>query len=964
MDKRLDEAVEELLAQFSDRDENLVKEVREKILPENFVPAFERAVNRLPLSAEMRKRAFKSVSDEKTSIPAPEARLIAETIVRPILRPVLKIRDNTLVIELMNADSQVWRERLTAAKAVLDPAIPAVGRIELKNYPGLSWVGTGWLIDEDIIVTNRHVAHAFARRDNQKFVFKQSFNGTIDCRIDFLEEFERSRSLEFEATDVLWIAPTSDADIAFLRIAKNSNGSSLSRPIKLSANKPETDQFVVTIGYPARDDEFPDQDLARKVFGDVYDKKRLAPGQIMESPEDEVLHDCSTLGGNSGSVVLDLQTGEAVALHYAGLFPNANYAVPAEIVKNRLRRVLRGEFAPVSTANTSSENLDKAPKEIPTPTGQQNPPTPSPLFSVESGASATFVIPLQLTISFGTPVLQHGDNSTTTIKSPNNNSGHDAVSAPTTEKIENIVNEMSAFLSSHLNVRNVRSGYRFVNDWITDERIIVVEVKDKSDRLAESSQQIPEQFKGYKVEIRPLDLVEKLRSEGVISALVSERVARGGYRKPSHLHLREVKNEPMTAIFHVSPDSGFPNLRDFISRTKNRITATMYEFDAEHISQAILNAISPEGRKLRMVTQKNQEMKEAIGELKTVLKTRFDHIWASVGNAISNDTNLLFPKAYHIKVAVRDGEEFWLSSGNWKNSGQPAIDPAGTDSVSWTPLRNNNREWHVVIANKSLAKQFEEYIKYDFSEAQRVPVPEAVQKESFDIFVPESPFSGKENESPARYFDPLIIRRPLRIQPLLSPDNYIEQITGMIEEAESKIYVQNQSFNLLSFDDDGGAGNNEQPFYELLALLRDRQKTHEVKIIFRDSSEFGKEAAASQKKLLERLKDFGFDMNNIKLQKGCHTKGVIVDSDRVLLGSHNLTNQGALYNRDASLLIYDREVARYFESIFLFDWEFLARQQKNEGESVGGARLALADEETPKEMRRIPLEELLYDFAS
>ena len=29
-------------------------------------------------------------------------------------------------------------------------------------------------------------------------------------------------------------------------------------------------------------------------------------------------HDCTTLGGNSGSVVLDLTTGEAVGLHFAG----------------------------------------------------------------------------------------------------------------------------------------------------------------------------------------------------------------------------------------------------------------------------------------------------------------------------------------------------------------------------------------------------------------------------------------------------------------------------------------------------------------------------------------------------------------------------------------------------------------------------------------------------------------------
>ena len=61
---------------------------------------------------------------------------------------------------------------------------------------------------------------------------------------------------------------------------------------------------------------------------------------------DVVLHDCSTLGGNSGSVVLDLATGQAVGLHFAGRFLEANYAVPAAVVAARLERVLRAEAGP------------------------------------------------------------------------------------------------------------------------------------------------------------------------------------------------------------------------------------------------------------------------------------------------------------------------------------------------------------------------------------------------------------------------------------------------------------------------------------------------------------------------------------------------------------------------------------------------------------------------------------------
>lgn len=43
-------------------------------------------------------------------------------------------------------------------------------------------------------------------------------------------------------------------------------------------------------------------------------------------------HDATTLGGNSGSVVLDLDSGKAAALHFGGLQGETNYAVSAPVV--------------------------------------------------------------------------------------------------------------------------------------------------------------------------------------------------------------------------------------------------------------------------------------------------------------------------------------------------------------------------------------------------------------------------------------------------------------------------------------------------------------------------------------------------------------------------------------------------------------------------------------------------------
>ena len=75
-----------------------------------------------------------------------------------------------------------------------------------------------------------------------------------------------------------------------------------------------------------------------RVFGGRYDVKRAAPGIMTPNSRGWATHDCTTLGGNSGSVVIDLKSGEAVALHFAGAYVIENYAVPASKIRKYLNQ--------------------------------------------------------------------------------------------------------------------------------------------------------------------------------------------------------------------------------------------------------------------------------------------------------------------------------------------------------------------------------------------------------------------------------------------------------------------------------------------------------------------------------------------------------------------------------------------------------------------------------------------------
>jgi phosphatidylserine/phosphatidylglycerophosphate/cardiolipin synthase-like enzyme len=85
------------------------------------------------------------------------------------------------------------------------------------------------------------------------------------------------------------------------------------------------------------------------------------------------------------------------------------------------------------------------------------------------------------------------------------------------------------------------------------------------------------------------------------------------------------------------------------------------------------------------------------------------------------------------------------------------------------------------------------------------------------------------------------------------------------------------------------------------------------------------------RKNVTALKKFGFNTDLLRLQTNCHTKGIIVDGKVALIGSHNWTNAGTVFNRDASLIFHDQQIAAYFENLFLYDWNRIGRPRIDEG---------------------------------
>ena len=264
-----------------------------------------------------------------------DSRLHTEAIVLLKTRPVLLVKAG----EFGKCELVALEKRLAEHRQSLVRSIDSVGRVELLDHETMDWCGTGWRVESDLIVTNRHVARVFAERHGDAFRFRTGRGERfIRARVDFREEYRQPESSEFSIVKVLWIAPdTSDApDMAILEIVRDAG---LPPPLEIAAKDCRQDDLIAVVGYPARDSRN-SADAAAAIFGDVYDVKRFAPGEVMAVPSDTwyFTHDCTTLGGNSGSAVLSVETGEVLGLHYGGLFRDANYAVKASAIKAALRR--------------------------------------------------------------------------------------------------------------------------------------------------------------------------------------------------------------------------------------------------------------------------------------------------------------------------------------------------------------------------------------------------------------------------------------------------------------------------------------------------------------------------------------------------------------------------------------------------------------------------------------------------
>jgi hypothetical protein len=516
-----------------------------------------------------------------------------------------------------------------------------------------------------------------------------------------------------------------------------------------------------------------------------------------------------------------------------------------------------------------------------------------------------------------------------------------------------------------------RPGYKITGGWITDKPAIVVTVEKKLKGLP-PRQMLPSEVDGVAVDVRQATGLQRLRHADPDSYSLAAAHMRNEYREPVWPDERTLKtgarvskteaaaklrdtladaakkpqipyappdDAPLdavtlttTIVACASPDDGYGVLADFLAGVDSRLTIAMYDFTSGDILNEVKAAIGTEVP-FQMVLDHpplDDTANQTDEQTRTALLAADPE--AQINWALTQSdpvaTEWIFPTAYHIKVAVRNGNAFWLSSGNFNVSNEPNF---AVNDPKRGSLTTSDRDWHVVVDDPNLAALFEAYIQNDFKAASsgQSAGDEALHRRirsALSKLTSAQRKAAPRTKAPAADAPPSTLGArmtfenvELTIQPVLTPDRgeqyatiYVDKVLEMIQSAQRSVYVQTQYIHPSTATTDGD-------FMLLVeALSAAYHRGLDVRII---CSQYENTA-----QWLERIKPYDLDQI-LRIQERVHNKGIVVDSAVVLVSSQNWSADGVLRNRDAGLILSNADIAEYFERIFIDDWTQRANQK-------------------------------------
>lgn len=364
-------------------------------------------------------------------------------------------------------------------------------------------------------------------------------------------------------------------------------------------------------------------------------------------------------------------------------------------------------------------------------------------------------------------------------------------------------------------------------------------------------------------------------------------------------------------IAYASPDSTFAVTRRLIDAARKSIVIGIYDFTAPYMEELLLAAMA---RKVRVTLMLDIDSKGESDMFDRLVQMGLRGVSAP---SCANPTVRLF-SASHEKVIVIDGKWVLVQSGNYSANSIPMnVVDGGGDGAAFRP---GNRDTGVAIESSALARFFTEVLEADMARVDAVPemLRRPVDEEFF--LVERAPTKRPARLFPSQTFE---LESPLKVQPVLSPDNYMDVIPGLLAKARKSILIEQQYIR------------SSQPLITKLleAIAKAQAAAPELDVRIVLGKVFSSQDIPNEKKNLKNLAaQYGLKLGkhiryiNTDEFVHCHNKMIIVDGKRVLISSQNWSDSAVSKNREAGVWLAHKGIAEYFTQIFENDWKSAFRK--------------------------------------
>lgn len=260
---------------------------------------------------------------QRARLPTPEQEAALEYAIR-LFRPAPLVFDRE--VEALPDESAPTFPAWERFRGGVRPYLPSVGRLEqvvVGDEPVV--LGTVFVVAPGVVATNRHVVWQLSSGSDR------IRPGAAQVR--FRHDWNQVDGDAVEVSRVVAVHPT--VDLALLELCDAVNGQ---EPVRFGKQPFHPGQPVVAVGFPCEDPR--DPAFVTLLFRDRYGYKRAAPGEVLGGSGSSFYHDCTTLGGNSGSPLFCMETSDVVGIHVSGQYLYRNEAVPATAGAEFLRQYL------------------------------------------------------------------------------------------------------------------------------------------------------------------------------------------------------------------------------------------------------------------------------------------------------------------------------------------------------------------------------------------------------------------------------------------------------------------------------------------------------------------------------------------------------------------------------------------------------------------------------------------------